>query len=40
MASASVDLIGTLVFALEGATAALEGKRDIFGVMVPPRGDT
>ena len=30
----AVDLAGTFVFAVEGATAAIEGELDFFGVMV------
>jgi uncharacterized membrane protein YeiH len=29
-----VDLIGTFVFAVEGATAAIEGDLDLLGLMV------
>lgn len=30
----TVDLVGTFVFALEGATAAIQGELDLLGVMV------
>jgi len=30
----AIDLLGTVVFAVEGATAAIEGHLDFFGVMV------
>src|SRR5882762_6724313 len=30
----AVDLIGTFVFALEGAMAAIKGNLDFFGIMV------
>ena len=30
----TVDLIGTFVFAVEGATAAIQGELDLLGLMV------